>query len=442
MLSAPDADLSLRDPDLPGLPLLLDPVALGQELAQHSSQVQDDSMDLTATYLRYKPGTSCLAAYRIELAGTKLDLYAKAFRPAAWDKLRKGFDRPAVPAPHPLDAGPGRILLPNLAIVLRLFPNDKRLKSLARLGTADSRRTLLQRVFRAHPELWSADVHTVSYKPERRYVGQALLGEESRAVLKFYTEGGYRAAKVNAKGFNSRGLLRIATQLGHSDRHRILSFEWVCGQLLANALYSSQLAPGDVQNVGAALAELHAQKPKRLYHLTRRVEIDALLTMASWLGFVYPPVAEQARHLTASLAERLEERPQLCRPIHGDFYAKQVLLNSNNVCILDLDEAVLSDPAADLGLFMAHMERDVLYGKLANEVIEPVREAMLEGYRANGGQQVTDGDVALYTAIGLLKLAPHPFRTRQPEWPQQIDTILQKAEELLKSNAPHVSGYR
>nr|HMQ55578.1 aminoglycoside phosphotransferase family protein [Anaerolineae bacterium] len=63
MLSPADAALVQRDPHLPGLALLLDPAAMLETLQRQVEPVQIEAMQ--PTYLRYKPGTSCLAAYRV-----------------------------------------------------------------------------------------------------------------------------------------------------------------------------------------------------------------------------------------------------------------------------------------------------------------------------------------------------------------------------------------
>ena len=87
MLSSPVADLVLRDPAIPGLATLLDTEALVARLRRHLPGV--DLGTARVTYVKYKPGTNCLVSYRVEMGGTAIDVYAKAYRPDAQAQLAK-----------------------------------------------------------------------------------------------------------------------------------------------------------------------------------------------------------------------------------------------------------------------------------------------------------------------------------------------------------------
>ena len=59
--------------------------------------------------------------------------------------------------------------------------------------------------------------------------------------------------------------------------------------------------------------------------------------------------------------------------------------------------------------------------------MEDARAAFLAGY---GDVPPT---VPLYTAVGLLRLAPHPFRSREPDWPDRTAALLDRAEAELRA---------
>src|SRR5438093_582994 len=67
MLCPADTDLVRRDPALPGLALLLDPDAFAADLRQAVPGIEVEGGRIT--YVRYKPGTSCLVGYRLAAAG-------------------------------------------------------------------------------------------------------------------------------------------------------------------------------------------------------------------------------------------------------------------------------------------------------------------------------------------------------------------------------------
>ena len=164
--------------------------------------------------------------------------------------------------------------------------------------------------------------------------------------------------------------------------------------------------------------------------LDQEAERSALFAAAGAVAAVCPHLARRARRLALQLAAGLIDVSQEKRPIHGDFSADQVLLTEKGVAILDLDAAVQSVPAADLGSFIARLIWDVLHDRLSTHQAEGLAHELLVGYRLETGRDLPRG-IRLYTAAGLLRLAPHPFRSREPDWPAQTAAILEQAELCL-----------
>ena len=139
MLTPYDFDIARRDTALPGLPILLDPEAF-TEAIRRAAPSADAARPL---YVRYKPGMNALFAFDLDVAGETVTLHAKAHRPADQVKFDKAARRPSVPGP----LGPGRLVLADEGIIVSVFPNDAKLKSLERLGDPERRRRLLARLF-------------------------------------------------------------------------------------------------------------------------------------------------------------------------------------------------------------------------------------------------------------------------------------------------------
>ncbi|HKP53150.1 MAG TPA: phosphotransferase [Chloroflexia bacterium] len=426
MLSPADAELARRDTAIPGMALLLDPETF---LAALRAVLPGVGLDTArATYVRYKPGMNCLVAYTLRVGGVDIAAYAKAHRLDARDQLQKARDKPGVAGP----LGPGRIVLDGKAIFVSVFPNDSELKSLDRLADNNAWPRLLCRVFSKRPELAEGSVRSIRYKPERRYVTQLLINDGPQAVMKMYTETGYPEARNSARVFRSRDVLQVPRTLGSSNRHHVLAFEWMQGQLLSDMLATQNVDLAAMEKVGAALAEVHGHNPLKLPRLTREAEASNLLSVSAGLEFLCSHLAGRINSLARRLAGHLLHEPPLNLPVHGDFYAKQVLLAGAKVVILDFDAAAAGDPAYDLGLFIAHLERGALRGTVPSGLVEPVGDALLRGYEAVSKRPVRDR-VALYSAAGLLRLAPHPFRNRHSNWPQDIETTVARAEAILQA---------
>jgi len=430
MLSPPDADLVRRERSLPGLAVLLDPEAFVRALRPHAPDA--DLREASITYIRYKPGTNCLLAYRLETREGPVTAYAKVHGRDAEVKLRKGREKERVSVPSPL--GPGRIVLEEIPAVVALFPNDGKMWALKELPDPAAWRKRLGKLFPERPDLWDSEARTLAYKPERRYVAQLVAGGEPRAVLKYYSEGGFAQADANAAGFRSRGPLRVARRIGRSGRRRILAFEWLPGRLLSEAITDPEPDLEGIAAVGAALAELHGQDPGGLAESSRREEVEAWLALAEGIAFLHPSGEGRARSLARRLASLFPDDPATLRPVHGDFYARQVLVDGGMASLLDLDRAVRGDPAADLGRFIGHLERDALRGAVPPGRVESVGTALLDGYRRASRSTLPSG-VGPYVAAALLSLAPDPFRFREPDWPQRIEALLERAEAVLDKGA-------
>jgi aminoglycoside phosphotransferase (APT) family kinase protein len=426
VLSPFDTDLVRRDPALPGLALVLDPEAFIGALRRSLPQADLDASAARITYVKYKPGTNCLVGYRLTMAGRGLDVYAKAYGANASKKLQKAHEQPGQPGA----LGQGRIPLNDDQVVVSVFPNDAKVRALPSLAEAETRLRLLGELFPDRPTLWVGTVQGLVYKPERRYVARLLTEAGAQAVLKFYTQPGYRAVQRHRKPHEARSPLRLASPLGESDRHAALAFEWLPGRLLSETILDPQFDAQAVATVGAALAQLHAQAPEGLKRLTRETEASTLLSQAHVLSLVCPHLAKQAEALARRIAAYLVNRPPVYRLIHGDFHARQVLLNGGTAAILDLDRAVCADPMIDLGLFAAHLEREVIRGNLPASRVAPLVQALLEGYAAAIRQPITD-EIQLYTAVELLRLTPRFFRYREPDWPERIEASLGRVKTLL-----------
>jgi aminoglycoside phosphotransferase (APT) family kinase protein len=414
MLSPHDAALARRDAALPGISLLFDPPALTQRL-----QAIDAALpELSAAYVRYKPGTSCLVAYRTE-AGAPPALYAVARHRDAGAKLHK-----ARLTPDP--AGFGTALLAEEHIEVRSIRHDAELPNLRRvLDPAARRQMLVERA--AHlPELHEATLRPLAYKPERRFVAR-LDGRDGRtAVLRLYANTRFESAVIATAAVRSAGMLHVPRCIGQSSRHQALLLEWLPGTPLRDALANADAASA-IERVGAALSLLHGQTDRRLPDAATAI-LTADRVEAAAVAALQPHLGRRA----ADVADRVEEmlpRAPARRPLHGDFHTDQVVMMPERIGFLDLDRAHRGDPAEDLGNFLAHLERDVIAGRTPAADLDPLRAALLRGYAADDA--TLSDRVHIHTAAGLVRLAAEPFRARASDWPRQMERILERAGEIV-----------
>ena len=414
-----ERDLIRRDPLLPGLATVLEPNAFCEALRVALPNATITNPELT--YLRYKPHTNCLVGYRLIIDGIREMLYATAY-PEGEEKPYKALgiysnDRP----PLVLERG----------VVVRTFPTDRKLTALARIAADAPRAALLASALPEHPELWNAQLNVMRYKPERRLVAQLITKGEPQAVLKLYSEGDFDRAYRGARAFRpvaeATASLGLASLLGRSKRQRLLVTKWVPGRPFDGVLCAGEANAG--HQVGVALACLHDQTPEQLVTWSREDELRQLFAAAEAVAFLLPALAPRSAQLARRLASGLGAALATSTPVHGDFSADQALLTASGAALIDLDGAAFGDAAGDLGSFAAQLEYDVLSGSLPEDTAAGALEALLEGYRE--GRSYHPASVALYTAAGLLRLAPQPFRTRSADWPAQTEALLERAEALL-----------
>lgn len=423
MLSADDTCLIRRDPLLPGLPILLDSDAFLEVLRRRLPQV--DVRKAQSRYIRYKKHTHCLMTYRLDVGGRIVDIHAKAYSLSGRGKLLKDAGQPEVSGP----LGSGRILLENQAILVLTFPNDSKVKSLGLTADRESREQLLRQVLPEHPALWKGQLETLAYRPDRRYVAQLVVQGKPEAVVRFYTHSGFQLSKRPAKVVRPGDFLRVARPLGQSNNLAIRALEWMPGLPLLEAQKHLHFPVTPLEEVGLALAELHIQSSEKLGSMVREKEAASLLASAVALGVVRPDLDQRVMRLASQLVETLIKQAPGKHFLHGNFCAKQVLLQAKGITLINMDSAVRGDPEADLGNFLAHQEHYFLAGRIPAQRLESDRRALLEGYKAGKGDFDLD-KINLYTAIGLLRLAIGPFRDRESAWQEKIEQIVELVEAM------------
>lgn len=415
MLTPADAALVHRDRALPGLAVVLDAAAV---LDRSVQQVGAEILNAEATYVRYKPGTSCVVGYRLATDAGPVLAYAKAHHPrdaAKLDKARLKETPDAV-------TGWGVVTDRADTVLVATASSDRDLPALASLTDPSRRARLLRHLLGDEPDLCDSHPRAMRHKPERRWLGVVERDGAPFALLKAYRRGDVdtaRASQVLLAG-------QEVAPLGWSPQHAILASTWAPGPPLSEAL--STAATVDVGAVGESLARLHA-----LPTGSQLPRIDACHAIAAMVEAV-EAVAALAPHLRGSacrVADRagraLQTQPWPKTVVHGDFSADQVILTESGATVIDFDRAAVADPAADLGSFAADLDRAEIEGRLGPGRALSSTSDLIEGHHRAGGPPIGDRIVAHHIAA-LLRLAVAPFRERLPSWPEAVEAIIRRAE--------------
>ncbi len=411
----------VQDSALPGLSLLLSRADLAERLCLD---------DLQLTYLRYKPGTSCLAGFVGSCGPQQLPFAARVTSPRDWRRRRtvhlqsvtRRFGRRRFGLPLVID---------DAQLTVAPFPFDASLRAVARLMDEGSRERLLQRVFSSQDRFEHPRVLCLAHKPQRRFVAQVAFERGSSAVLKFYTRDGFQRAQAVSRALRNADVPGLPRQIGRSRRHGILALDWVPGCDLSDSIDT----PAHVALAAAALARLHRSSCEGLPRDAWQTAAADATDLAAFVGGLVPDVASMAARLAEQVGQVLQNTADHHCLVHGDFNPTQVIVGREAVSFIDMDRATTGDPAADIGSFLARLEYARLAGQLSEAHCGRIAEDLLSEYQQHAPAEFRPTRVDAQTGVALFRLAADPFRCQTPDWPARTANLLQRAEQLLRPRA-------
>jgi aminoglycoside phosphotransferase (APT) family kinase protein len=402
------------DHAVPSLDLVLDADRLGRWLASRGEVLLD------RPYLRYKPGTSCVVALRLESGRAFLYGVSEPARPKL-DKLV------ALAQPGSIRAVDHR-----LRLVLAAVAADRDLPALRDLPRAIARMGLNRS--EGEPGSESSRPTVLVHKPQRRLVG--LLGASpdtdperwGNIVLRAYRRGHSDRAAERHRAAGRVDGVRTARILATSSRDALLALEHLPGQTLDALLATGAAGPDLLRATGRALAQVHAAPVDRVADrwpesttATRTTVSAAAQETAALVGRLCPGLAGRLAAVLAELASSapIGNEPVLC---HGDFSADQVVVDGHRrPALIDWDRARVADPASDLASARAA-------GLSADQMAE-----VLEGYRR---LRPVPRHLDWHLAQGHLMRVADPFRSAQEAWRDQIEANLCAAEATVSALRP------
>ncbi|GAB3757347.1 phosphotransferase family protein [Microlunatus parietis] len=362
----------ITDRALPGLPILL----------------ETDGV----TQLRYKPGTSCVAA----IARPDGPAFGYAVSPAARPKLDKLIRK----------APPGTIIDHDQErnLIMARAAADRDLPALA--DPAAAAVSLLP----GPPPAF----RTLAYKPQRRWVALASQVGHEPVLLRAYRRTTVADAYLRLARFDR--LAGTRRSLGWDADYAVIATSFEPGESLAELIESGAATDAMLTGCGAALARLHDHQP---FPGAPVREADPAATVAL-LGVLLSDQASRAQGILDRLRATAPARvPPV--PCHGDFSADQVIIppagsTRTEPTLIDFDRSGLGDPAADLaGLSAAGLGPDAV-------------DRVLAGYRT---VRPVPAGLDWHRARALLLRAADPFRTASPDWPADILANLDRLEEAM-----------
>jgi len=399
----------MLDHAVPSLDLVLDADRLGRWLESRGEVLVD------RPYLRYKPGTSCVAALRLRSG--------RAFLYGVSEPARPKLDKLVTLAPP----GSIRAVDPRLRVMLATIAADRDLPALRDLPQAIARMGLNRSDDEPGPG--HSEPTVLVHKPQRRLVGLLCASPDAdperwgNIVLRAYRRGQSDRAAERHRAAGRIDGVRTARILATSSRDALLALEHLPGHTLDALLAAGGAGPQVLRATGRALAQVHAGPVDRPVDRgpdattgTRTTVSAAARETAALVGQLCPALAGRLAVVLAELTATAPVRnePVLC---HGDFSADQVVVDDHGrPALIDWDRARVGDPATDLaGLRAAGLGLD----QLAD---------VLEGYdRLRPVPRHLDWHVA---EAQLMRVAD-PFRAGTPAWRDRVEANIDAVEAAI-----------
>ncbi len=434
------------DEVLTGLPLLLDVSQARQALNAAGAQVEEGRI----FYLRYKPKTSCIAAYEFERKNSATGerepviFYAKGM-------ATNGYLLSAVKAENhrwvEVPFGPSVARWDEACALLFAFPNDALLDGLRILEEPKKfQRFLCENVGFYPASRWRLSAkhlvtELVRYKPERRAVFRSRIrayDRESRHKEKrwfywrVYGEGQgsevFRRMQFLKNRLSNPEVLAVPTPYGYEPERQILLMEALGGKSLVKLLPTGESGRA-LERVALALAGLHRLSDENLPLWRTADFLSEAEETRKMLSFLLPEHIQRVGEVFNKLQSRAPEARLEAAFVHGDFYYGQVRVGSEKVRFIDFDRSHTGNPLLDLGNFVAHLR--LLERESRVNDGDKLSRTFTTAYEEASKRNIESGELGWWTALALFFLAVTPFRRLEAQWPEKTLELLQTAEEIL-----------
>lgn len=190
-----------------------------------------------------------------------------------------------------------------------------------------------------------------------------------------------------------------------------------------------------LRDAGARLAGLHGCTDVPGPPRTMADDLDELREYVAPMAAANPALAEQYAAAIERIAALAAEQPEPPASAgHGAFRTDQFMIEHGELVMIDLDGFCWSNPARDLGNFMAYLSWKAIRKPHDAEFIAHVGQVFLGGYQA-AGRAIDPRWLRLYQADSLLKIMGRRFRSlTAKEW-DLVPRLLETANAVLDAQA-------
>jgi hypothetical protein len=352
-------------------------------------------------------------------------------------------------APNEQRSGLARFgYVPELDLLLQVFPHDYRLPALATLMAGPPPElvpALLAEFGSGNWRLagWSAE--PVQYRVDMRAILRVLVqakddhgaAAERQLYAKIYRDSdsclrAFTAQRAVSERAEERGGALVAARpIAHLDGMRTLVTAALPGISLSKIIRRGEALVPAVQAAARATAEFHqlaVAAPAR----SPEAEIARLKEAEAFLVSKRPDLAGDVSRIVQGVIDGLDGAPAAL--IHGDLKPDHVLIDGDRVALIDFDLIATADPVADVAHLIAFLARPQERARSRREHDDDAAEIFVEAYFAQAPPSWRDR-LPIYHALTSIHKAVGLCRRRGAEGQERLEAVLREGQTLLGGDA-------
>lgn len=408
------------------------------------------------TRAKFKPGRKLSAYFTFPVLDAADKLCRSLHLAVTWEKSLDGDELTDARRQLQKDAKEAGLMpvqrelwrdLSDYGMRLQLWPLDPKFPHLIRLGSPSYVAGMFASLGIPHDPKQLPIITPVRYRPGERHVLRYEISGpagEQRLYAKLYSSEqdaarafGVANRVVDWLDANHQGL--------HGNRPEAMSREacvivypHASGIPLSHQLdRSARWLAAQLKIIGSALAILH-NGPETLQQGLKENTFDneakVVRRASEHIQALLPEAHDKILHIIDELQKRYADLPQE-KPTftHSDFKADHLLSTPQGLTLIDLDTCTVTDPALDIGKFLADLEWWFTLKGISG--VEEAQAELINGYVADNTGDAMLAErmkrARLFYVLILLKIVARRVPLYQKEWTTVTARMIERAAQAL-----------
>lgn len=410
--------------------------------------------------IKYKPAKNCLVCYRLSIAhcitGKRLNLlfsarfYESGGSHSRYLKTRSHQDASNRFKGHDI---PPVIHLPDIDCLIWVFPSDRKLNYLKFIDSEQTlREQIIPVVIQQH---WGQDwaliklsSEQVHYLPEHACCFRVQLALSNKKLMfsqiallytkTYYNQQGLKTFNVMTQLWNHQlrksGRLNIPQPVCYQSEYRMLWQLSVPGCSIQDSLNNGHCAYQQFSDIARQVAALH-QSAIEVSHVSTRSNLCRKLKQVfSVSEIVFPEIRSRLARIILHLFDQepyLSSRPHAV--LHGDLHLKNILVDSQQIYLIDLDDIQLGDPLQDIGSLIAAILYQSVLQNITQSESRRIIQTLLSTYQQSVDWTVDLNALRWFVATALIheRIARSISRLKQGRL-EIVSELVELADSLTR----------